>query len=299
MSLTANGVSVSYQTARGRPAAVRPSIVGRLEARGPAVTLPALDGIVLELARGTCLSVVGPNGAGKSTLVGVMSGQLRPSAGSVSVDGTPLADMGPFALARRVAVVEQNPVVPAGFLVSDLVAMGRTPHQGLFGAVTHDDEAAVAAALLETGTAELAARQVDTLSGGELQRVVLARALAQGADHLLLDEPTNHLDLRYQIEVLSFARRAAAAGSAVMLVLHDLNLAARVSDRLVMLAGGKVVADGVPAEVLTAATISEVYRVSVDVIYDEGVPVVVPRVPAGGWPRAQTGPTSGVIGEIQ
>ena len=141
-----------------------------------------------------------------------------------------------------------------------------------------NDEAAVAAALHETGTAGLAARQVDTLSGGESQRVVLARALTQGADHLLLDEPTNHLDLRYQLEVLAFARRAAAAGTAVLLVLHDLNLAARVSDRVVMLAQGKVVADGAAAEVLTAATIAEVYGAAVEVIYDAGVPVVVPRL---------------------
>ena len=264
MSITVADVTVSYPTQRS----------AEREGSQP----PALDGVSLELAHGSCVAVIGPNGAGKSTLVGVMSGQLSPTTGAVSVDGAPLAALGHFAIARRIAVVEQNPVLPAGFLVSDLVAMGRTPHQGLFGAVTAVDEAAVAAALHETGTAGLAARQVDTLSGGESQRVVLARALTQGADHLLLDEPTNHLDLRYQLEVLAFARRAAAAGTAVLLVLHDLNLAARVSDRVVMLAQGKVVADGAAAEVLTAATIAEVYGAAVEVIYDAGVPVVVPRL---------------------
>jgi iron complex transport system ATP-binding protein len=200
------------------------------------------------------------------------------SAGTVEVDGTPLAALGSFGLARRIAVVEQNPVLPAGFTVRDVVAMGRTPHQGLFGAATTESEAAIRQALARTGTAELATRSVDTLSGGESQRVVLARALAQAADHLLLDEPTNHLDLRHQLEVLSFARQAAAAGAAVLLVLHDLNLAARVSDRVVMLAHGQVVADGPPAEVLTARTVSDVYGTPVRVLSDDGVPVVLPRL---------------------
>lgn len=270
MSLRADNVSVSYQTARqpGQPS-------------GQVLPLPsALAGVTLDLERGSCLSVVGPNGAGKTTLVGAMSGQLRPAGGTVTVDGTPLAALGPFALAQRVAVVEQNPVLPSGFTVVDFVAMGRTPHLGLFGALSERDDAAVAAALALTGTSDLAGRMVDTLSGGESQRVVLARALAQGADHLLLDEPTNHLDLRYQVEVLAFARRVASAGTAVMLVLHDLNLAARVSDRVVMLSAGEVVAAGPPVEVLTAATISEVYGASVDVLYDHGVPIVVPRLDA-------------------
>jgi len=209
-----------------------------------------------------------------------MSGQLRPAKGTVSVDEVPVVALGPFALAKRVAVVEQNPVLPSGFTVAEFVAMGRTPHLGLFGAPAGVDEVAIAAAMAQTGTTTLSWRPVDTLSGGESQRVVLAKALAQGADHLLLDEPTNHLDLRYQVEVLAFARRAASAGTAVMLVLHDLNLAARVSDRVVMLAHGQVVADGPPAEVLTAATISEAYGAPVAVLYDDGVPVVVPRLVA-------------------
>jgi iron complex transport system ATP-binding protein len=271
MSLRASNLTVSY--ARG----------------GPAAGGPALEHVSLRLDTGQCVAVVGPNGAGKSTLVGALSGQLPLDAGAVEVDGTPVAALGSFALARRIAVVEQNPILPAGFKVADVVAMGRVPHQGLFGAASTADRAAIAEALAQTGTVGLSSRTVDTLSGGESQRVVLARTLAQAADHLLLDEPTNHLDLRHQIEVLAFARRAAAAGAAVMLVLHDLNLAARVGDRVVMLAHGQVVADGPPAEVLTAATISEVYGAPVRVLYDDGVPVVVPRLGSGAWARPGAG----------
>src|SRR5690606_13470646 len=144
--------------------------------------------------------------------------------GTVTVDGAPVAALSRLELARRVAVVEQNPVLPAGFAAVDVVAMGRTPHLGLFGAPTRDDHDRVARVMEETGTAALRDRLVETLSGGERQRVVLARALAQGTSYLLLDEPTNHLDLRYQLEVMAFARRAASAGSGVVLVLHDLNL---------------------------------------------------------------------------
>ncbi|HET8986701.1 MAG TPA: ABC transporter ATP-binding protein [Trueperaceae bacterium] len=279
MSLRASNVTVSY--ARGVPAAGVPG-AGVPAAGVPAAGGPALKGVSLLLEHGRCVSVVGPNGAGKSTLVGALSGQLPLAAGEVDVDGTQLAALGSFALARRIAVVEQSPVLPAGFRVADVVAMSRTPHLGLFGASSRADEAAVEEALAQTGTVGLSSRIVDTLSGGESQRVVLARALAQAADHLLLDEPTNHLDLRHQLEVLAFARRAASAGAAVMLVLHDLNLAARVSDLVVMLAHGEVVAEGPPAAVLTAATISEVYGATVRVLYDDGVPVVVPRLDAEG-----------------
>src|SRR5690606_13510374 len=169
------------------------------------------------------------------TLVKVLSGQLRPLAGTVAVDGAPLASLSRFASARRVSVVEQNSVLPAGFPAAAVVAMGRTPHLGLFGVPNATDDDHVRRAMIETGTTPLADRLVETLSGGERQRVVLARALAQAASYLLLDEPTNHLDLRYQHEVMGFARRAAAAGRGVVLVLHDLNLAARASDRIAIL----------------------------------------------------------------
>jgi len=236
-----------------------------------------LDGLSLRLSRGECVAIVGPNGAGKSTLVKVLSGLLRPTSGSVAVDDVPLGALTRFERARAIAVVEQSPLLPTGFPVSAVVGMGRTPHLGLFGAQGVDDEVRVHEAMREAGVAALADRPVETLSGGERQRVVLARALAQGAAYLLLDEPTNHLDLRYQLEVVAFARRAAAAGSGVMLVLHDLNLAVRASDRVVVMADGRVAADGPPATVLTPALLSKVYGATVAVIDDEGVPVVVPR----------------------
>src|SRR5690606_4343894 len=238
VSLVAEDVYVTY------PPAHRPGAGRGL----PQPEVRALAGVSMALERGRCVAVVGPNGAGKSTLLAVMTGQLRAQGGRVLIDGRRLEELDRFALARRVAVVEQNPVVPPGFTVAEVVAMGRTPHLGLFGSPSRVDGAAVESALAETGLGGLARRPVEKLSGGESQRVVLARALAQEADHLLLDEPTNHLDLRYQLDVLRFARRAAAEGTAVLLVLHDLNLAARVSDRVLMLQRGAVVADGEPGE---------------------------------------------------
>lgn len=237
-----------------------------------------LTGVNLAIGAGQVVGIVGPNGAGKSTLLRLATGRLAPSGGSVALDGKPIADYGRFELARSLAVVAQSPAAPAGFRVRDVVAMGRAPHLGLFGAAGRGDEAAVSEALAATGTVEFQDRRVETLSGGELQRVVFARALAQQPRYLLLDEPTNHLDLRYQIELLAYARAQARNGLAVMLVLHDLNLAARSCDRLVVLAGGLKVAEGPPAQVLTAESIGAVYGARVRLLDDGGVPVVVPEL---------------------
>ena len=258
MSVELRGVSAAYPQAGG---ALR----------------PVLAGVSLRLAPGEVVGVLGPNGAGKSTLLRLLTRRLTPTAGSVTVDGRALASYGRFQLARALALVEQAPVVPAGFLVREVVAMGRTPHLGLFGTPGRADEAVVEAALAATDTARFAERRVETLSGGELQRVVFARALAQRPRYLLLDEPTNHLDLRYQVELLAYARAQAAAGVGVLVVLHDLNLAARSCDRLVVLAGGRKVAEGAPAEVLSEGLLREVYGAAVRLLHDDGVPVVVPR----------------------
>lgn len=263
MSLRFDGVSAAY-AANGR--------VGRR----------VLDAVSLELRPGQVVGVVGPNGAGKSTLLRLASGRLAPLSGAVTLGGRSVQEYGRFELARSLAVVAQTPAVPAGFRVRDVVAMGRAPHLGLFGAPGAADKAAIDAALATTGTLAFQQRRVETLSGGELQRVVFARALAQQPRYLLLDEPTNHLDLRYQIELLTYARRQAAEGVAVMLILHDLNLAARSCDSLVVLQGGHKVAEGAPALVLTADLIADVYGARVRLLDDDGVPVVVPDLGSFG-----------------
>jgi len=240
---------------------------------------PVLHAVNLSLRAGECVALVGPNGSGKSTVLKLLTNRLRPTNGEATLAGEPLARLGRFELARAVALVAQEPRTPAGFVVEDVVAMGRTPHQGLFGSRTRADAEVVNRALRDTNTLALAGRGVQTLSGGERQRVVLARALAQQARFLLLDEPTNHLDLRYQLELLAFARREAGRGTGVLLVLHDLNLAARVADRLVLLAGGGILADGPPQQVLDADLLRTAYGADVTVLHDDGVPVVVGRLP--------------------
>ena len=239
-----------------------------------------LEGVDLTLKGGDSVALVGPNGSGKSTLLKLITGRLEPQAGTVKIDGREVGRIGGFELARTVALVAQEPRTPAGYLVEDVVAMGRTPHQGLFGAWSRADSAVVESALRDTNTLGLRRRRVETLSGGERQRVVLARALAQQAGYLLLDEPTNHLDLRYQLELLAFARREAARGTGVLSVLHDLNLAARVAERIVLLADGAVLADGPPTAVLEPELLRAAYGAEVAVLHDDGVPVVVGRLPA-------------------
>ena len=237
---------------------------------------PALAGVTLGVAPGEVVGVIGPNGAGKSTVLRVLTGLVKQAAGEARLDGRPLDSYSRPALARRVALVPQAPEVPTGFLVRELVAMGRAPHLGLFGTARKRDDEAVAAALAATDTGGLAGRRVETLSGGELQRVVFARALAQEPAYLLLDEPTSHLDLRYQVDLLRYARAQAAAGVGVLLVIHDLNLAARSCDRLALLDGGRLAAAGTPREVLVAATVERVFRAPVEVL-PGAEPVIVPR----------------------
>jgi iron complex transport system ATP-binding protein len=237
---------------------------------------PALDGVDLVVAPGEMVGLIGPNGAGKSTALRVLAGLVKPTAGEGRLDGRPLAGYSRLALARSIALVAQAPEVPVGFLVREVVAMGRAPHLGLFGTFGPRDEEVVAGALAATATSGFAGRQVETLSGGESQRVVFARALAQEPAFLLLDEPTSHLDLRYQVELLRYARAQAATGVGVLLVIHDLNLAARSCDRLALLEAGRLVAVGSPAEVLVESTIERVFRAPVDVLPGER-PVIVPR----------------------
>ncbi|MEJ2359471.1 MAG: ABC transporter ATP-binding protein [Deinococcales bacterium] len=232
----------------------------------------------LRVEPGQVVGVIGPNGAGKSTLVRVLTRRLPVRGGRVSVDGRPLHRFGRLELARKLAVVPQMPELPAGYTVRELVSMGRTPHVGLLRREGDEDRRAVEVAMRTTDTLHLADRRATHLSGGERQRVVLARALAQRPRYLLLDEPTNHLDLRYQVEVLAFTRREVERGIGALVVLHDLNLAAGACDRLIVLQEGRVVAEGAPAQVLTALLVSRVYGTDVDVHGLGTRPLIVPRL---------------------
>lgn len=229
---------------------------------------PVLRGVTLELWSGEVLALVGPNGAGKSTLLKALSGVLPAATGEVRVGGAPLAKLGRRKTARAIAVAQQGGELPEGFRVSELVMMGRSPYIGLLSRESSRDRDKVAWAMQQTGVWELRERRVWELSGGERQRVILARALAQEPDYLLLDEPTTHLDLRFQVEILRHVREQAAAGRGVLVVLHDLNLAMRASDRVALMAGGSLEAVGPPAQVLDPALLNRVYGTEVDLVAD-------------------------------
>jgi len=237
-----------------------------------------LHGVDMNLAAGEVVGLIGPNGAGKSTLIGVASRVVPMTAGGAWVEGRALAGYGRRELARRLAVVPQAAPVPEGFLVVEVVRMGRTPHVDPWRGPGPRDEDEVERAMRATGVWQLAERPVEQLSGGEWQRVVLARALAQRPAVLLLDEPTSHLDLRYQAEVLTMARAAAADGVGVLLVAHDLNLAARACDRVMLLTDGRVVAEGPAARVLSPERLGRAYATAVDVYATPRGPVVVPSL---------------------
>jgi iron complex transport system ATP-binding protein len=207
-----------------------------------------LDGLDLAAQVGQWLAIVGPNGAGKSTLLSVLAGLLKPEAGTVQLQGRVLANWPAQARAQRLAWLSQQGEAEGDIAVRDVVRLGRLPRHGLFGAPDAQDEAAVEAALAETECTPYAARRLSALSGGERQRVLLARALAVEAPVLLLDEPTTHLDAPHQRALCRSLQARAAAGVAVVTVLHDLNLAL-AADRIVVMQKGRVVADGSPMDV--------------------------------------------------
>ena len=233
----------------------------RVEPGGPAspVTLGPLD---LSVARGELVAVVGPNGAGKTTLLRVMAGTLKPRTGTVEIDGGDVALLPRGAVARLVAVVAQREEVPVGYRVREVVAMGRAPHQR--GALRMSDEDArlVAQALERSGLTDLAERRVDELSGGEQKRVSIGRALAQDTGLLLLDEPSASLDVKEVGRLFRVLREEAARGRSLVLVTHDLRLAAQYADRVVLLSRGTIVAQGAPAQVLTAELLTRTFQVT-------------------------------------
>ena len=224
---------------------------------------------------GKVTGLVGPNGAGKSTLIGAVVGLERLAQGTVLFDGADLRAMDRRPRAKLCAYVEQSAATEERLSVVDVVALGRIPHGSVWvTGPSVEDAAIVMGALDRVGMAELAARQFNTLSGGEQQRVQMARALAQEPKLLVLDEPTSHLDIRAQLQVLDLLGDLAKAGGTVLLVLHDLNLALRYCDWLVVLDGGQVAGEGVPADILTADLLARVYGVRARVLEGGAGPVI-------------------------
>ena len=223
--------------------------------------------------------IVGANACGKSTLLRGLARLLRPASGRVLLDGEDITRRPTGEVARVLGLLPQTPVTPEGVSVVDLVSRGRHPHRRAFRRWSAADDTAVAAALTATGTLDLAERPVDELSGGQRQRVWIAMALAQQTDLLLLDEPTTFLDVTHQLEVLDLlADLNALRGTTVVMVLHDLNLAARYADHLIAMRDGQVVAAGPPAEVITEDLVAEVFGLPCRVIDDPvtHTPMVVP-----------------------
>lgn len=234
----------------------------------------ALTDVTLDVASGEILALIGPNGAGKSTLIRAASGVI-PSRGRVRTNGDDFASLSPIQRARYLAVVPQAISLPPAFTVWETVLMGRTPHLGFLGHASRADEDLARRALERVHADDLAERRVGELSGGERQRILLARALTQSTPILLLDEPTAHLDLQYQVSLLELVQKLVREDNlAVLLALHDLNLAARYADRIALMVAGEIQAMGLPAEVLTSELISQAY----------GWPVQVVEHPFAGGP---------------
>lgn len=237
-----------------------------------------LRDVNLEVRPGEVLAVIGPNGVGKSTLVRIASGTLDPMSGQVGINGDSLGELTPAERARYVSVVPQANNLPPTFRALDIVMMGRTPYLGWLGSEGDTDFKVVREAMERTGTLEMAERPIEELSGGEQQRVLIARALAQAAPIMLLDEPTAHLDLRHQDRVLGLARGMAKDGGiGVMLALHDLNLVSRFADRVALLSDGVVRKLGSPEDVMLSDLLAEVYGIHIEVVPSpiDGKPLVL------------------------
>lgn len=237
---------------------------GILQASGLAVTLggrSVLSGVDVAAGPGELVGLLGPNGAGKTTLLRALAGLLAPQAGSVTLDGMPLSGIPPAALARRLAYLASGDDCRWPLAAEALVALGRLPHRTPWSRLSAADMAAIEAAMRFAGVLDLTGRPVTQLSGGERARVLLARALAGDPALLLADEPVAGLDPGHQLDVMALLARRAAAGGTVIVALHDLALAARFCTRLILLAGGRVLADGVPAAVLMPGNLRAAYGI--------------------------------------
>ena len=242
--------------------------------RYPHRELPALDGVSLVAERGRITAVVGPNGSGKSTLVRALVGRIPLAGGEITLDDKSVAGFAQRELATRVAVVTQREEPAFPLTVHEYIALGRYPHLGLWRGAGRADHAAVARAVERTETESFGDRAITELSGGEWQRVRLARALAQGGDAIVLDEPTTFLDVGHEMAIFELLSRLAAEGQAVLLVSHQLNLVARFAEHMVLLHRGRVAAAGDPGAVMQGAVLERVYE----------WPLVVTRDPAVGAP---------------
>jgi iron complex transport system ATP-binding protein len=232
----------------------------------------------LHIRRGAITTLVGPNGCGKSTLLRGLSRLLKPSGGHVLLDGQDIHKMRAKDLAKKLGILPQSPVAPEGLTVHELVSQGRYPHQSWFQQWSEEDERIVAEALETTHLTQFADRAVDTLSGGQRQRAWIAMALAQQTDILLLDEPTTYLDLAYQMDVLDLLADMNDEGRTIIMVLHDLNQAARYADTIVALREQEIVAHGTPKQVMTPETILRIFGLHTTVVDDPvtGTPMCVP-----------------------
>jgi len=228
-----------------------------------------LDTLNIDIKRGAITSIVGPNGCGKSTLLRTMSRLLSPSQGEIILDGKSIHDIPTRKLATQLGLLPQTPIAPDGIVVADLVGRGRTPHQGMLGRWSQQDYDIVAEALETTGISDLAERSIDELSGGQRQRVWIAMALAQRTETLLLDEPTTYLDVKHQLDVLDLLTELNRdRGTTIVMILHDLNLAARYSDELVAISNGEVFAHGHPRKVITKENVKSVFGIDSVIITD-------------------------------
>lgn len=237
-----------------------------------------LDGVTLDLPAGRMIALIGHNGSGKSTLLRTLARQVAPAAGQAWFEDRALADWRPRDYARRLAFLPQHPPPAEGMTVRELVALGRYPWHGAMGRFSATDDAAVAAALAECALEPLAGRLVDTLSGGERQRAWLAMMVAQAAHALLLDEPISALDIAHQVEVLSLVRRMCHdQGRSPVIVLHDVNMAARFCDHVVALRGGRLAMQGTPADLMRPETLAAIYGLPMQVLADAaGRPAALP-----------------------
>ncbi|MET0376226.1 MAG: ABC transporter ATP-binding protein [Rhizorhabdus sp.] len=235
-----------------------------------------LHGIDARIAPGEILGVIGPNGAGKSTLARAITGLIKPTAGDVSLGGESVSSISRAALARRVAYLPQGQTVHWPITVGRLVALGRLPHLAPFSALGADDKQAIDRAIHRCEINSLSDRVVTELSGGERARALIARALAVGAPALIVDEPLAALDPGHQLQIMELLRAEARAGTLVIAILHDLAMAARFCDRLLLIHEGRLVADGQPSAVLSAGNLDRCYDIRAWTGSIEGQPVVLP-----------------------
>ncbi len=239
-----------------------------------------IDRLTVEVPAGRITSVVGPNGCGKSTLLRALARLMKPRGGAVYLDGNAISRLPTREIARRLGILPQSPEAPEGLTVRELAAQGRYPHQSWFRQWSKADERAVEKALETTGVLEFADRPLDTLSGGQRQRAWISMALAQETETLLLDEPTTFLDMAHQLEVLQLLKRLnEEEDRTVLMVLHDLNNAARYSHHIIALSEGAVFTAGPPVEVMTPRLFREVFHVEADIVPDprSGIPLCIPH----------------------